>query len=387
MKHTLFINCFPRLVPWLEQEVKALGFDVTATDRMGLYVEGSYHDTYVLNYCLRTASKVLFQLAEFSADTPDQLYRELSEIPWEDYIPGNGYFSVGGFVKNDNIRDNRFAFMKAKDAIVDRIQKRTGLRPDSGPKTDKTVLFLRWHKDEVTISIDTSGETLSKHGYRKMPGKAPMMEALAAAVVMATRWDMHSPFINPMCGAGTLAIEAALMLQNTYPGQFREEYGFMHTQLYDEKVWKKEREGLSSRKKSGSFPVIIATDHDPEAIKAAKENARAAGVEFMIDFKECDFRDTPIVPDKQGIVILNPEYGERMGEEEELRETYKEIGDFFKKECHGYTGYIFTGNMDLAKSVGLRASRRLEFFNARIDSRLLEYELYSGTRRPKSEES
>lgn len=369
------------MVPWLTKEVENLGYEVMETDRMGIYIEGEYHDTYRLNYYLRTASKVLYQISSFSADSPDELYNTLVSIPWEEYIPENGYISVGGFVKNDTIRDNRFAFVKVKDAIVDRMQQKTGSRPDSGPAIDKTVLFLRWHKNEVSISVDTSGDTLSRHGYRKMPGKAPMMEPLAAAVIDATRWDKKSPFINPMCGVGTLAIEAALVLQNKFPGYFRTEYGFMHTRLFDEEKWKKLRKDAESEIKDERFSSIIASDHDPEAIKAAQINAKAAGVDHMIDFQQVDFRDTIILPGEQGVVILNPEYGERMGQEAALRSTYEEIGDFFKKSCQGYTGYVFTGNMELAKSVGLRASRRIEFYNARIDCRLLEYELYSGTRR------
>ncbi len=383
MSNKLFINCFPRVTPFLSQEVESLGYEVLETDRMGIYLEGTYEDTYRLNYCLRTASKVLYEVAAFKAATPDELYSELMQINWEDILPDKGYISIGGFVRNDHIKDHRFAFMKTKDAIVDRMQAKTGARPDSGPRNDKTVLFLHWHKKEVTISIDTSGETLTKHGYRKLPGKAPMMEPLAAAALLATRWDMKGPLVNPMCGSGTLAIEAALMLQHTYPGHFRSNFGFMYTRLFDSAKWEKVKESLESERVSNnsSFPPIIASDHDQKALQAAQMNAKAAGVDHMIDFQHSDFRKTKLPSTNTGIIILNPEYGERLGQQENLRATYQAIGDFFKKECAGYTGYIFTGNLDLAKSVGLRASRRIEFYNARIDCRLLEYELYTGTRR------
>lgn len=383
MSNTLFINCFPRITPFLSQEVESLGYKVYQEDRMGVYVEGTYEDCYRLNYCLRTASKVLYEVASFKADTPDELYTELKKIGWEDIIPSKGYISIGGFVRNDHIKDHRFAFMKTKDAIVDRLQEKTGARPDSGPRHDKTVLFLRWHKQEVTISIDTSGETLTRHGYRKMPGKAPMMEPLAAAALLATSWDRTGPLVNPMCGSGTLAIEAALMVQNTYPGYFRENYGFMHTRLYTSESWQKIKQQLDQGRLTGksSFPPIIASDHDEKVLQAAKINAKEAGVDHLIDFQLTDFRKTKLPSTDNGIIILNPEYGERLGQEAGLRETYKAIGDFFKKECAGYTGYIFTGNLELAKSVGLRTARRIEFYNARIDCRLLEYELYAGSRR------
>ncbi len=383
MSEKLFINCFPRVTPWLQKEVESLGYEVESSDRMGVYVKGSYQDAYRLNYFLRTANKVLYEIASFQASNPDQLYQATTRIAWEDIIPPKGYMSIGGYVKNDHIRDNRFAFMKVKDAIVDRIQDKTGTRPDSGPRTDRTVLNLHWHKDQVTISVDTSGDTLAKHGYRKQPGKAPMMEPLAAAVIMATRWNKQHPFVNPMCGSGTLAIEAALMLQNTGPGHFRQNYGFMHTQWFDSLNWQKVKQEADRKRRTESpdFPPIIASDHDEQVLRAARMNAKEAGVDHMIEFELTDFRGTRLPATSEGILILNPEYGERMGEEEQLRPVYSEIGDFFKQKASGYTGYIFTGNMDLAKSVGLRASKRIEFFNARLDSRLLEYELYTGSKR------
>ncbi len=380
---SLFINCFPRLTPMLQQELESLGYTVARKEKMGVYVHGNYQDTYRMNYFLRTANKVLYEVERFRANDPRQFYDQAVAIEWEKLIPNKGYISISGFVRNDHIRDNRFAFMKLKDAIVDRLQNKTGTRPDSGPNSDRTVLYLRWFRDEVTISIDTSGETLAKHGYRKQPGKAPMMEPLAAAVLMASNWNRKGPLVNPMCGSGTLAIEAALMLRDIYPGRFRTNYGFMHTLLYDSINWQKvKREGdeLIARN-HGPYPRIIASDHDERVLQAARMNAREAGVEDMISFHHCDFRDTPLPSEGNGIIILNPEYGERLGQVNELTDVYKAIGDFFKQKGQGYTGYIFTGNLDLAKSVGLRTSRKIEFFNARIDSRLLEYELYSGTRK------
>jgi putative N6-adenine-specific DNA methylase len=197
---------------------------------------------------------------------------------------------------------------------------------------------------------------------------------------MATRWDGKTAFINPMCGSGTLAIEAALIATNKAPGLMRHNFGFSHIKGYDDTIWKDLRQEAARKiPRSLDFP-IIATDNDPKAIHAARTNAQSARVDHLIRFVICDFEETPLPETQKGIVILNPEYGERMGDEEILEETYSFIGDFFKKKCKGYTGYIFTGNMDLAKKVGLKAKRRIEFYNAKIDCRLLEYELYEGTR-------
>jgi putative N6-adenine-specific DNA methylase len=234
--------------------------------------------------------------------------------------------------------------------------------------------------------MDTSGETLAKHGYRKIPGKAPMLEALAASTIMATNWDHQSTFINPMCGSGTLAIEAALLATDKCPGLFRMNYGFMHIMGYDETVFFTERRKLKDKAKKEIGFKIIATDISEDAVDIAQKNAKTAGVEHLIDFSVCDFADTP-VPEEAGIVMFNPEYGERLGVHTKLEMTYKRVGDFMKSKCKGYRGYIFTGNPDLAKKIGLQAKRKIEFYNGKLDCRLLEYELYEGSKRaPKEEE-
>jgi putative N6-adenine-specific DNA methylase len=213
-----------------------------------------------------------------------------------------------------------------------------------------------------------------------------MLEALAAGVIMATEWDKKSPFIVPMCGSGTLAIEAALLATDKTPGLFRMNYGFMHIMGYDEQIFFNERRALKDKAKKAIGFKIIATDISQDAVDIAQKNANTAGVEHLIEFSVCDFEETD-VPEEPGVVMFNPEYGERLGVHSKLEATYKRIGDFMKKKCGGYRGYIFTGNPDLAKKIGLRANRRIEFYNGKLDCRLLEYELYEGSKRePKDSE-
>jgi putative N6-adenine-specific DNA methylase len=207
-----------------------------------------------------------------------------------------------------------------------------------------------------------------------------MQETLAAAVILATHWSGEGNFVNPMCGSGTLAIEAAMIALNKAPGLLRNNYGFMHLNGFNESFWKALRKRGRAGAKSSLNGRIIATDISQQAVEAAKKNAGTAGVDHLIEFGVCDFSET-LIPEAKGIVILNPEYGERLGEMEKLKETYKRIGDFFKKRCKGYRGYIFTGNFDLVKKVGLRTKRRIPFFNANIECRLLEYDLYEGSRK------
>jgi putative N6-adenine-specific DNA methylase len=302
------------------------------------------------------------------------------QIQWENIIDKDGYFSITSTVNNASVNNNLFVNVKIKDAIADRFRSKLNVRPDSGSSLDKTVIHLFWKENEAEIFIDTSGETLSKHGYRKIPGQAPMLESLAAATLLATNWDCKSPFVNPMCGSGTLAIEAAMISTNRRPGLFRDNYGFKHILGFEEAFFQKERQRLKDEIVELPELKIIASDISEDAINISKINAGAAGVADLIDFGVGDFAETDIPEDKSGIIFFNPEYGERLGDEIELEETYSRMGDFLKKNCKGYTGYIFTGNFNLAKKIGLKAKRKIEFYNGKIDCRLMEYELYAGSR-------
>ncbi len=385
-KGKIVITCPKRMNVWLTTELQALGYTDLEESHMSVSFQGSMEDCMKLNLFLRTGHTVLFQIKEFYAKTPDDLYKAMIEIPWEEIIDVNGYFSVTSFSDNPEILDSRFPNLKCKDAIADRITSKLGSRPNSGPDRNKTVINLHWRDDRASVYIDTSGETIAKHGYRKIPFKAPLQESLAAALILASKWDKKSTFINPMCGSGTLAIEAALIAQKRAPGLLRSNFGFMHVLGFDPAPWEElRRQARLSAAKNIDFK-IIASDLNEDAIQAAQRNAATAGVDHVIEFVCCDFRETP-VPEGGGVVMINPEYGERLGEVDELSIIYKEIGDFFKKKCGGYLGYVFTGNLDLGKQVGLKPKRKLEFYNSKIDCRLLEFELYSGTKKVKTEEA
>jgi putative N6-adenine-specific DNA methylase len=382
----IIITCNKRLSTYLQREVEALGFEPVRVFPTGVELKGTVTDTIPLNLNLRCASQILYSLKTFTARDPKELYDELVTIEWEKLIDFTGYFSVSSNVNNEHILTPLFANVKVKDAIADRIKSIKGIRPDSGPEVNKTLVHLYWQDDRAEIFLDTSGETLAKHSYRKIPGKAPMLEALAASTIMATKWDMKSTFINPMCGSGTLAIEAALLATDKHPGLFRMNYGFMHILGYDETVFFAERRNLKDKAKKETGFKIIATDISEDAVDIARKNAKTAGVEHLIDFNVCDFEDTE-VPAEVGVVMFNPEYGERLGVHTKLEITYKRMGDFLKKKCLGYNGYVFTGNPDLAKKIGLKAARKIEFYNGKLDCRLFEYELYLGSKREPKEEN
>lgn len=377
---TVLITCARGSPTWLAAEVRKLGLPVAAIMDAGVRTTATLNDCMKLNLELRTGHRVLMQVAEIRARDATALYNGIVKLPWDEWLHATGNLCITSSVENETIRDGRFASLKCKDAIVDKLVQTLGERPDSGPERDGMVVHLHWSGEFATVYLDTSGDSLPRRGYRHIPLDAPMQETLAAACILSSGWNGTQPFVNPMCGSGTIAIEAAMIARDRAPGILRRNFGFMHLKGFQEATWK---EMIRERKARPDKPApkIIATDIRPAAIEAAKKNAANAGVEDAIEFAVCDFRETTIPP-APGIVILNPEYGLRMGDEDALIPVYKSIGDFFKQKCNGYYGYVFTGSLKLAKAVGLRTKRRLTFYNGGLECRLLEFELYAGTRDP-----
>ncbi|MBU6204885.1 MAG: class I SAM-dependent RNA methyltransferase, partial [Bacteroidetes bacterium] len=267
-----------------------------------------------------------------------------------------------------------------KDAIADFFIKKYNKRPDSGPENRGLQLYIYWIDDQVRIYVDTSGDTLARHGYRKIPLKAPLQENLAAAIILATNWDLKSPFINPMCGSGTLAIEAAMMMTNRVPGLIKKDYAFQRLKGYSDEWYRDEQIACRMAVSHDALSPVIASDLSADAVRSAKINASLAGLDTKIKFQQCPFEET-MIPEEKGIIIINPPYGERIGEEQDLKLLYKKIGDFFKTRCKGYKGYVFTGNPELAKYIGLKPSKKIPFFNAKIECRLLAFDIYEGSKK------
>ncbi|MBN2119533.1 MAG: class I SAM-dependent RNA methyltransferase [Candidatus Omnitrophica bacterium] len=379
-KNSVLITCARDLVEYLAQEVRALHFSIETTHSTGLALKASFYDCLKLNLWLRTAFSVLYLLKEFKAQSPYQLYDNVFRYPWEDLISADEYISVVSRIDTKVVNNSMFASQKVKDAIVDRILKKSGQRPDSGSTRDNVVVNLYWKDHDCWLYLNTSGRKLSDRGYRKIPGKAPLQETLAAGIIMAAGFTGDAPLVIPMAGSGSLAVEACLLALNKAPGLLRSNFGFMHIKDFEHDKWfKLRKEVLAQTKKKLDYPVI-ASDIDQKAIEAAQKNAQTAGVGHFIEFHSCGLVDTPI-PKAKGIIVLNPPYGKRLGELKDLERLYSFIGDFFKQKCPGYTAYVFTGNLELAKKVGLRASSRIPFYNADIECRLLRYDMYEGSRK------
>ena len=369
-------TCSPGIAPILAREMADLGFRPGDVLESAVETEGTLADCLRLNMHLRTAHRVLYALDVFRARNGEDLYDELVQIPWERYLDPHGYFSIDRWVDNPTIRNSSFAALKAKDAVADRMRNACGRRPDSGNERTDACLFLHWAGDRASIYIDTTGESLSFRGYRAVSSAAPMRESLAAALVLASGWNRRGPFLNPMCGGGTLAIEALWIAQGRAPAMLRDNFAFMHLACYEPAVWTDlKSEAIKSWNAArASAPEIVASDIDPAAVDAARANADVAQAEGRIRLETCDLLASPVPESaERGVAILNPPYGGRIGDPVRLRDTYEDIGAYLAiAAAANHDGFVFTGNPDLADAAGLSSDRRRTFWSGDIECVLLE---------------
>jgi len=402
-EYPIILSCAKCLAPWVEREVKEMGYKPIDVTENVVVVKGNIRDVFRLNLKLRTAHRVLVPLLRATCKHVRDLYTHVNSIDWENLLDPDGYFSVSSIVHNDTVRDTRLPSLVTKDAIADRMRNKCGRRPDSGPDYDAgAAVFVHWEKQRVIVYLDTSGAPLSKRGYRRIPGSAPMQETLAAACIDAMKWNRRTPFISPMCGSGTPAIEAALAAIGRAPGSLRSHFAFMSIKGYNqiiegetaprsaprqrfgvtpEQIWKDMVLESAEQERHEGLPTIIATDISAEAVQNAQANAHTAGVSQYIQFGVCDFAETPIpeaMPETEqceykGCVFFNPEYGIRLGDPAELAPLYERIGTFMNQRCGGYVGALITGNPELSKMVNLYYVTRIPFYNGPIDCRLFIY--------------
>jgi putative N6-adenine-specific DNA methylase len=359
----------------LAGELVRLGVADVAIESGGVRFAGGMEAAYRANLWLRTASRVLMPLAEFACASPEELYQGVRTIPWTQYVTPSMTLAVDCNLRDSALTHSGFVALKTKDAIVDEVRDRCGTRPNIDTKDPDLRVNVRLFRNRCTLSLDCSGTPLDRRGYRLDRHEAPLKENLAAALVELSGWDGSVPFLDPMCGTGTIAIEAALKALRIPPGLLRAGFGFQRWPGFDRGLWERlieeAREGMLAQ-----LPApVLGSDISHSAVAMANENARRAGVNELISLGRCEISELN-PPPGPGILIFNPPYGKRLGEEEELKPLYKEIGDVMKKRCKGYTAYLFTGNLELAKSVGLKASRRIVLYNGPIECRLLKYEMY-----------
>ncbi len=398
---TLAVTCGRGIVPYLIQELEELGYEVLGSNdtMVGIKAKNACRDILKLNLHLRTAQRVLWPFVQ-SVRVRDlkDLYHLAVNAPWEQILDPDKPFFVNNATKNDTIVDTRMPTLKLKDAIVDRLRANFSRRPNISRSDESAAVFLWWEGTHAKIYIDTTGNTLSRRGYRREGWLAPLQESLAAACVMATGWDKKSPFVVPFNGSGTPAIEAALMARNIAPGQFRSTYAFMYLKGWTTMI-PGEKAGISAIKKYGAspqdiwkeivaqaregerpandpdLPLIIGVDLEDAAIACSLKNAQAAGVDRNIKLFADDFRDTQL-PQTEGVIFMNPPYGERLEDDESLMPLYEEIGNWLRETVPaGWKAWLITASKPLSLQVKLQTHAILPFMNGPLDCRLLGYDV------------
>ncbi|MCB0393791.1 MAG: RNA methyltransferase, partial [Bdellovibrionales bacterium] len=296
----------------LEMELRDLGFETEKT-RDGIYFESDWAGAYRTQLWLRTATRVIFPLTSFKAPDQNALYDGVKAIDFSEWINPDQTLEVEANIRDSQLKDQRYVALKTKDAIVDRFREDTGVRPSVDKENPDLRVFIRVVRDVASVGIDLSGETLSRRGYRKAIVDASLREHLAAALVLMTGWRGDGPFYDPMCGSGTIAIEAALIKANIAPGLFRKRFGFETLKNFDQEAWNQEVEKAISAEKEIEEISIFASDRSRDAIRSAQQNAEKAGVEEMIDFQLKSIEELENSYER-GVVVANPPYGERIGD-------------------------------------------------------------------------
>jgi 23S rRNA (guanine2445-N2)-methyltransferase len=370
-----FATCARGLEPVLADELRALGAVEIALGRGGVQFVGGKDTLYQANLWLRTAVRVLKPISEFPVTTPDELYDAVRAIDWPRFLTPEHTLAVDANVRDSHITHSHYAALKVKDAIVDQFMEKAGRRPSVDVEEPMVKLNLHIHKDEAVLSLDSSGESLHKRGYRPIQTKAPLNEALAAGLVLLTGWGGDLPFADPLCGSGTLCIEAAWIALNRPPGLTRRRFGFMGWLDFDVKLWTDVRDRARAGVKKKLDVPIIGSDVRRDAVDFAGTNARAAGIGHLLHFDVKEVRDFDPPEGPPGVILCNPPYGERLGEEDDLKPLYRTLGEIFRTRCPGWKVFVFAGNARLARQMGLKPAAQVPLFNGRIPCHLLRFDI------------
>tara|TARA_Y100001970_G_scaffold84325_1_gene106441 strand:- start:7056 stop:8195 length:1140 start_codon:yes stop_codon:yes gene_type:complete len=346
-------------------------------DLGGVKFQGNKEDMYNVNLNSRTGMHLLKEIYSFNINTEKDIYKNIYNFSWDSILNPNKTFIIRTKSKSKIFQNTNFFTLKIKDAIVDNIRSKFGKRPSIN-KIDPDIILLILIKDKkITVYIDSSGSPLFKRGYRSKIHKASLNESLAAGLILLSNWDRKSPFYDLMCGSGTIPIEAAMIAYNIPAGIFRNGFGFQKWDNYDKNLWDEilvnAKEGISL---NDNIP-IYGSDYFQKNIELGRESSRQMNISQKINFQSLDIKDFKPL-ENNGIIIINPPYGNRIGEEKIIQKLYKNIGDIFKTYCVGFDAYIFTGNLEAIKSIGLRSKKRIILKNGKIDCRLLHYPITVG---------
>lgn len=373
MARKLFITCGRGIEPVLARELQALGAAEVTLGRGGVRCVGDQTLLYQANLWLRTAVRVLWPILEADVTSPEELYDAVRSLDWSEYLTPDHTLAVDCNVRDSRITHSHYAALKTKDAICDQFVERCGRRPSVDTETPLVGFNLHIYRDHAVLSLDSSGESLHKRGYRPILTKAPLNEALAAAIVQLSGWQPEIPFVDPMCGSGVLPIEAAWIALKRPPGLTRKRFGFMGWLDYDVQLWTalrdEARRGISTR-----LPApILGSDVRRDAVNFAIINSRAAGIGHLLRYERRAIEELVLPEGPPGTIICNPPYGERIGEEAELEGLYEAMGRVFRARAVGWNVCVFTGNPRLARRLGMKPQTEIPLYNGRIPCRLLQF--------------
>jgi len=378
----LFATTAKGLEDLLALEIEHLGIEEYKQAKAGVYFNGNVKQALTLCLWSRIANRVLLQIKQFDAESEDQLYNEIQDINWSQYLKTQQTFAIDCSVSHSQITHNKYAALKTKDAIVDQLRNETGERPNVDTEQPDVRLNLYIHENKASLSLDLSGESLHKRGYRVEGEHAPLKENLAAAILMRCQWpkraDNSEALVDPMCGSGTLLIEAAMMAADIAPGLKRAYYGFNSWKHYDETLWQSIIEDAEQRRETGlkKLPSITGYDANRHAIKAAEVNLRAIGLEHHVHVEKRNITEAQIrKQNDKGLIVVNPPYGVRLSNKDDVGELYETLGKQFQKEFKDWDASVFTDSLELAKNIPLRAHKIHTLYNGALECKLLHFHI------------
>jgi 23S rRNA G2445 N2-methylase RlmL len=382
-----YASCPQGMADLVEKELQSFGLKTWEKTAGGVVFESNWAGCYKANLNSRYASRILKPVLDFPAYQNDELYHNIRKHDFTKYIKPDQTLAIDVVVKDCKLNDQRFVAMKIKDAIVDQFREKFGVRPDVDSKEHDLRIHVSGNKNNFAVSVDTSGHSLFMRGYRLKTGEAPLKENLAAGLLGLAEWDKKTAIVDLFCGSGTILIEAAMMALNIAPGLQRKSFGFMNLLDFDEDVWEKVvQEAIEGEKEELDFK-FYGHDIDKKVLDIAKKNAKSAGVAEFIEFKT-----TPVAvalpPEEKCIVICNPPYGSRIGDEDNLKDVYRDLGFTLKHRFTGCEAWVLSGNKDIMQEMKLKSTRRHFVYNGNIECRFLKYEMYEGShRKPKEEKT
>jgi 23S rRNA G2445 N2-methylase RlmL len=359
----------------LAEELTELNFKVINKGLAGVLFDANWEGCYRANLELRTATRIIKPVLDFPAYDPQELYNNVLKHDFTKYINPSQTFAIDASVRESSFHDQRFVAMKVKDAIADQFREKFGERPSVERDTPDLTIMVKIVKNQVSLAIDTTGDSISNRGYRSEAGEAPLRENLAAGLLRLAGWQEDSTIVDPMCGSGTILIEAALRARGIAPASLRQKkFAFQKLKDFKPEVWDKVVTESMNKEKASSPIHFYGFDKDRAVLQKAKRNAERAGVENDITFQfgAVDSLEAPV---PQGLMIVNPPYGERLGISEELKDVYRDLAFSLKRNFKGWNCWLLSGNEDLTKALKLKSTRRCPVFNGSIECRLLEYKI------------